>query len=102
MAYRIVAVHGLGAHPEYTWNSDDGNRVHLLRDLIKNDFPNTRILAFAHNSDWLIDAPVKSAQQIGDRLLDELVKHRLKHLVRTAKSENNTANRSHRAFRSSS
>ncbi|KAJ5808827.1 vegetative incompatibility protein HET-E-1 [Penicillium riverlandense] len=101
--YRIVAVHGLGAYPEYTWTSGpssptdsedaDRDRVHLLRDLFKDDFPNARIMAFAHNSDWLIDAPVKSAQQIGDRLLKELGKHRSKHQVRTAKSEENTANR---------
>ncbi|KAJ5084974.1 vegetative incompatibility protein HET-E-1 [Penicillium argentinense] len=80
VAFEIVAVHGLGAHPGYTWtsapssstDSEVGNRVHLLRDLFKHDFPNARILAFAHNSDWLIGAPVKSAQQIGDRLLKEL------------------------------
>ncbi|KAJ5730165.1 vegetative incompatibility protein HET-E-1 [Penicillium malachiteum] len=87
VTFEIVAVHGLGAHPEYTWtgtpsvstSSGHRNRIHLLRDLLKNDFPTARILAFAHNSDWLIDAPITSAQQIGNRLLDELVKHRLKY-----------------------
>lgn len=109
-SYRIVAVHGLGAHPEYTWtsapsrstNSEDDNRIHLLRDLLKKDFPTARILAFAHNSDWLINAPIKSAQQIADRLLKELAKHRSEHLVRTTNSEDNTADRGHSAFRSSS
>ncbi|KAM3470259.1 hypothetical protein MY5147_006526 [Beauveria neobassiana] len=38
-----------------------------------------RILAFAHKSDWLIDAPVTTAQTIAERLLDGLVKHRRKH-----------------------
>jgi hypothetical protein len=109
-SYRIVAIHGLGAHPEYTWTSaftrstdpDHGKRVHLLRHLLTNDFPDARILAFAHNSDWLIDAPVTSAQQIGDRLLEELVKHRSKHQARTATPKEDKANRSHSAYRSSS
>jgi len=54
----------------------DVRRTQLLRDLLKSDFPNARILSFAHNSDWLINAPVKTAQQIGDRLLDQLATHR--------------------------
>ncbi|KAM3549502.1 hypothetical protein ARSEF4850_008817 [Beauveria asiatica] len=87
-SFEIVAVHGLGAHPEYTWtaqtpsrssNSEERTRVHLLRDFLKHDFPKARIIAFAHNSDWLIDAPVTTAQLIGERLLDGLVNHRRKH-----------------------
>ncbi|KAH7111684.1 vegetative incompatibility protein HET-E-1 [Dactylonectria estremocensis] len=83
--FEIVAVHGLGAHPEYTWMGEVPankrlahrlEKIHLLRDLLKSDFPDARILSFAHNSDWLIDAPVKTAQQISDRLLDQLAKHR--------------------------
>ncbi|KAJ5761778.1 vegetative incompatibility protein HET-E-1 [Penicillium nucicola] len=84
VTFEIVAVHGLGAHPEYTWTGtpsasagmDHGKRIHLLKDLLKDDFPTARILSFAHNSDWLIDAPITSAQQIGNRLLDDLVEHR--------------------------
>ncbi|KAM4060723.1 putative serine esterase [Hirsutella rhossiliensis] len=56
---KILAFHGLGAHPEHT-----------------DDFPEARIVSFAHNSDWLIDAPVKTAQTIGHRLLDKLAEHR--------------------------
>ncbi|KAH7010885.1 uncharacterized protein B0I36DRAFT_257304 [Microdochium trichocladiopsis] len=85
---RIVAVHGLGAHPEYTWtcqapaNSTDPasvQRVHLLKDLLLPDFPAARILSFAHNSDWLINAPVKTAQEIGYMLLQQLKCHRSRH-----------------------
>ncbi|KAM3558271.1 hypothetical protein MY1884_004075 [Beauveria asiatica] len=88
VSFEIVAVHGLGAHPEKTWtsqapsrstNSEERSRVHLLRDLLKHDFPTARILAFAHNSDWLMNAPVTTAQLIGERLLDGLVKQRRKH-----------------------
>ncbi|GAW23019.1 hypothetical protein ANO14919_125670 [Xylariales sp. No.14919] len=90
--FEIVAVHGLGAHPKYTWirnrrtheaQTDKARtlqEVHLLEDLLKNSFPKARILSFAHNSDWLIDAPVKTAQQIGERLLEQLVKNRTQRL----------------------
>ncbi|KAI1739827.1 hypothetical protein F4680DRAFT_420160 [Xylaria scruposa] len=98
--FEIVAVHGLGAHPEHTWTCDspeedpqtDGihehiptccspewsprSKIHLLRCLLKQSFPEARILSFAYNSDWLIDAPVKTAQQIGERLHDQLVRAR--------------------------
>ncbi|EQL01948.1 NACHT and WD40 domain protein [Ophiocordyceps sinensis CO18] len=85
--FEIVAAHGLGAHPEHTWmcstwpSTDEPpalprEKTHLLRHLIKDDFPDARIVSFAHNSDWLIDGPVKTAQQIGHRLLDELAEHR--------------------------
>lgn len=84
---RIIAVHGLGADPEYTWvgkatpNKNDPKhteKVHLLRDLLKNDFPDARILNFPHNSDWLVDAPVKTAHQIGQKLLSEVKQWRNK------------------------
>ncbi|KAJ3562731.1 hypothetical protein NPX13_g8454 [Xylaria arbuscula] len=77
----IVAVHGLGAHPEYTWtcgapSTSKGPRkkIHLLRDLLTKSFPEARVLSFAYNSDWLVDAPVKTAEQIGKRMLDQLTK----------------------------
>jgi hypothetical protein len=88
---RIVAVHSLGAYPDYTWTCQDSaksartvgvQRVHLLKDLLKFDFPDARILSFTYNSDWLIDALVKTAQQIGHKLLDQLAKHRSNYLVR--------------------
>ncbi|KAI0854883.1 hypothetical protein F4860DRAFT_498003 [Xylaria cubensis] len=98
--FDIVAVHGLGAHPEYTWTCDapeedpqtdrihehtstcdtpewsPRRKIHLLRCLLKESFPEARILSFAYNSDWLIDAPIKTAQQIGERLHDQLVRDR--------------------------
>ncbi|TRX88006.1 hypothetical protein FHL15_011108 [Xylaria flabelliformis] len=89
-----------GAHPEHTWTCDaleegpetdrihkhtsicdtpewsSRRKIHLLRCLLKESFPEARILSFAYNSDWLIDAPVKTAQQIGERLHDQLVRAR--------------------------
>ena len=77
---RIVAVHGLGAHPEHTWEGKpadkDHPKPHLLRDLLSHSFPTARISSFAYNSDWLVDAPEKTAQQIGQKLLEELVERR--------------------------
>ncbi|OTB02461.1 hypothetical protein M426DRAFT_195206 [Hypoxylon sp. CI-4A] len=89
--FEIVAVHGLGADPDFTWgdppkdeempkdekrHTHNAKTIHLLRVLFKDDFKDARILSFAHNSDWLIDAPIKSAQQIGKTLLDQLIEKR--------------------------
>jgi hypothetical protein len=65
-----------GGHPE---------RAHLLNDFLKPDFPEARLLSFAHNSDWLIDAPVKTAQLIGDKLLEQLRDFRSGRSVRITK-----------------
>ncbi|KAL7798225.1 hypothetical protein V8C37DRAFT_249141 [Trichoderma ceciliae] len=51
-------------------------RVHFLRDLLKGNYLDARILSFAHNSDWLVDAPAKTIQQIGNRLIEALTQHR--------------------------
>ncbi|PHH93085.1 hypothetical protein CDD83_1370 [Cordyceps sp. RAO-2017] len=99
--FEIIAVHGLGADPEHTWTRKvaakttdpaggkqpdpagrkrtdpaTGHRVHLLRDLIKKDFPTARISNFAYNSNWLGDAPVKTAEQIANRFIDYLRRDR--------------------------
>ncbi|CRK31492.1 hypothetical protein BN1708_005493 [Verticillium longisporum] len=84
----IVAVHGLGTHPERTWealpprsrdSTEKTQPVHLLRHILKEDFPEARILMHAHNSDWMINAPVKTARQIGEQLIAELTEHLSKH-----------------------
>ncbi|KAI1465801.1 armadillo-type protein [Daldinia caldariorum] len=72
--FEIVAVHGLGAHPEHTWKGPGG--VHLLRELLKDSFPEARILSFAYNSDWLVNAPIQSTEPISKWLLEELTKKR--------------------------
>lgn len=90
---RIIAVHGLGASSEHTWTckpssksrtSDNQKSVHLLKDLLMKDerFSDARILHFAYNSDWLVDACFESARHIGLRLMETLVEHRKTHPVR--------------------
>lgn len=79
---RIVAVHGLGADPEHTWtqavpaqtgdHATGSRRIHLLRDLLARDFPEARIMSFAQNLRWLNDAPVKTTEEIGKGLLEEI------------------------------
>ncbi|KAL7924500.1 hypothetical protein ACQKWADRAFT_331432 [Trichoderma austrokoningii] len=88
--YEIIAVHGLGANPEHTWTcksnlksktGDAQLRVHLLKDLLMKDerFSDARILRFAYNSDWLVDACFESARDIGLRLIESLAEHRKHH-----------------------
>ncbi|KAJ4159435.1 uncharacterized protein LMH87_008337 [Akanthomyces muscarius] len=88
--FEIIAVPGLGAHPNHTWearknlgpsaaeyqNAQSAN-VHLLKDLLTRDFPDARIWNFAHESHWLIDAPVKTTEEIGKCLLKEIKDKRL-------------------------
>ncbi|CAH0054140.1 unnamed protein product [Clonostachys solani] len=91
--FEIIAVHGLGADPDRTWTqavertqereaaehrpAHDPARIHLLQDLLKSDFPQARILSFKHNSNWLTDAPVKTTEEIGKSLLEEIKAKRL-------------------------
>ncbi|KAK3317361.1 hypothetical protein B0T19DRAFT_290469 [Cercophora scortea] len=102
----IIALHGLGAHPEHTWTgrapSPDSPsppaartwpfgsfrkppappparpKVHLLKDLLRHDFPHARILSFHHNSDWLVDSPVTTAEEIARELVADFALHRSK------------------------
>ncbi|OAA54617.1 Armadillo-type fold protein [Cordyceps fumosorosea ARSEF 2679] len=83
--FEIIAVPGLGAHPYHTWEArktpgpsaaeyqtSQSAKVHLLKDLLARDFPKARIWNFAHDSNWLIDAPVKTTAEIGKCLITEI------------------------------
>lgn len=74
----IVAVHGLGSNPKWTWNYDlgGGKTCMWLKHLLPEDLPNTRIMAFNRNSKWNIDAPVKSIEECGHELLNHLRDYR--------------------------
>ena len=94
----IVAVHGLGAHPEYTWTvtreeaqplqaisssstrrAPGKRRVNWLKDddFLKEDFKTARIMTFGYNADWFVGAPTATAQQRAGTLLRELKRERL-------------------------
>ncbi|KAI9660553.1 MAG: hypothetical protein M1821_009905 [Bathelium mastoideum] len=47
-------------------------RISLLDHVLGPEFPEARILSYCYNSDWLVDAPVKTSAQIAETLLKEL------------------------------
>jgi hypothetical protein len=105
----IVAVHGLGADPTYSWStrvrkdwsSPDGtsehgtpraerdvnthrkgDRVFWLRDksFLPAVFPDATVMTFKHSADWIYRAPSSTAESSGRSLLEHL-KERLKRNV---------------------
>ncbi|KAI1206212.1 uncharacterized protein F4807DRAFT_241332 [Annulohypoxylon truncatum] len=92
----IVFVHGLGAHPYYTWTAN-GPRPGLVPksapngpstksemkinwlehdDFLKRDFKNARILSFGYNANWFMDASLSTAPQKALTFLRALSKFR--------------------------
>lgn len=63
----IVAVHGLGASPDWAWirkvkNNDEPEvLVNWLADgnMLPVKLPNSRIMAFNYESKWLLGAPMQ-------------------------------------------
>ncbi|CCA76381.1 hypothetical protein PIIN_10374 [Serendipita indica DSM 11827] len=45
----IVAIHGLQGHREKTWTTEDGDL--WLRDLLRTDIPNARVLLYGYDAD---------------------------------------------------
>lgn len=90
--HSIVAVHGLGAHPFFTWTATidpshtistknsitnshgASSRVSWLKNFLPKRFPNARIMIFSHNADWIIDAPHTTSYNTAIDLLSSLKK----------------------------
>lgn len=96
----IIAVHGLGAHPELTWTVPDlavlerdrrdvtsadsrsglesaiPGRFNWLREYLPFDFPLARIMLFGHNADWFMDAPTVSSHETARKLLQDITEKR--------------------------
>lgn len=73
--FSIIAIHGLGAHSEYTWTAKDlahDRRVNWLKEFLCEDFRQARILNFSHNADWFLFAPTVTAYESARTLLQEL------------------------------
>lgn len=51
--------------------------ISLLNHVLSPTFPKARILSFCYNSDWFINAPVKTTEEIARKLIDELKRVRL-------------------------
>ena len=54
--YSIVAVHGIGAHPERTWTmkNDEGKYINWLADdeMLPSKLSNARVMRFGYRSEW--------------------------------------------------
>lgn len=69
----IIAVHGLGANPDWAWIFKDGDlRVHWLKgeDMLPSRLPHSRIMVFNYESRWHVDAPWQRRSLCADQLLN--------------------------------
>nr|KAK5442892.1 hypothetical protein LTR18_005569 [Exophiala xenobiotica] len=80
----IVAVHGLGAHPDDTWSKKRGEGgearwVNWLEEeeMLPRVVPNARIMRYGYKSDWFGPSAIKqSARTTAERLLHALKRER--------------------------
>lgn len=90
MKQSIVAVHGIGAHPTYSWlyseristaSQDRGHdatlkrEVHWLKDedMLPRACPESRIMTFGYESQWFGDGAIKQKlSSVADTLLKAL------------------------------
>ena len=84
----IIAVQGLGSHYPETWQgkicrSGVIEKTMWLshKDLLPNDFPSARILAFKYNSKWLSGANFVSLKEFGHDLQDRILEDRKRNNV---------------------
>ncbi|KFY23005.1 hypothetical protein V491_02668 [Pseudogymnoascus sp. VKM F-3775] len=70
----IVAVHGFGANLNYAWTADVGNKIRFrwLERLLPEEVPNSRIMTFSFQSNWLLDAPKTQTTLCATALLNAL------------------------------
>ena len=65
----IIAVHGLGAHPDHAWSmpsaEDESKKVDWLKDedMLPSFVPNARILRYGYYAKWFGEDSVKSRIQ---------------------------------------
>lgn len=74
--FSVLAVHGIGAHPDRTWTFGD---VNWLKDehMLPRAIPNSRILRFGYESQWLgKDAIQQRLSLVADQLLRGLMESR--------------------------
>jgi len=84
--YSVVAVHGIGAHPDDTWCKDvneDGSSttrsVNWLKDpeLLPSVMKDARIMRYGYHSQWFgCDALQQNASRVAPDLLDALQRKR--------------------------
>ena len=72
--YSILAIHGLGAHPDDTWRQRNG--VNWLEDdnMLPEAMPDARIMRFGYYSQWFgTESISRNVGDIASRLLEELL-----------------------------
>lgn len=86
-----VAIHGLGADPEWTWRrqrrkqdkslcssggshagEESDSHVSWLRDFLAEDFPTARVMTFGYNADWIGRSLKVTADERGIDLLNSI------------------------------
>ena len=79
MLLSIIAVHGLGASPDWAWirKAEDGNaeaNVNWLADenMLPAKLSNSRIMTFNYESKWLLGAPKQRRSLCAIQLLNAL------------------------------
>lgn len=87
----IVAIHGLGANPDWAWTrkiagKPDGKEIYVnwLKDdhLLPSKIPNARIMTFNYESRWHKDAPRQRRALCATQLLTALDNQRKEVIVR--------------------
>lgn len=78
MKNSVVAVHGIGAHPNTTWTHKRTGKNWLCEpSMLPSDLPNARIMGFGYHSVWYGESPVrKSLSGVANSLVKALVHER--------------------------
>ncbi|KAI1346269.1 hypothetical protein F5Y01DRAFT_321968 [Xylaria sp. FL0043] len=74
----ILAIHGIGANPDYTW-VDRETQVNWLKDptMLPGALPNARIMAYNYASSWFGENAVKqSLRGVAEKLLRAIIEAR--------------------------
>jgi hypothetical protein len=77
----IIAVHGLGGHPEKTWTwtsskSNIGESHNWLQEFLPKQVPTARIMSFGYNSTIALSRSVGRITTFADQLLQHLLSNR--------------------------
>jgi triacylglycerol esterase/lipase EstA (alpha/beta hydrolase family) len=77
-AIDIVFVQGLASDYERTWSIErpDGTRYHWLREKLKEDMPDARVLAFEYPSRWYENPTHTTLSECGGMLMRSLLMDR--------------------------
>ncbi|KAI1283273.1 hypothetical protein F5Y07DRAFT_349196 [Xylaria sp. FL0933] len=74
----ILAIHGIGANPDYTW-VDKNTQVNWLKDptMLPDALPNARIMAYNYESSWFGENAVRqSLRGVAEKLLRAIIEAR--------------------------